>query len=217
MVRNAYEASLRDARDPATLSGRAFLGTGERSALDDLGLIFNNPAVLRGELPAGGGTATARALARVWALQVGGGELDGVRVLSEQSVEQWSRVVSNVPDLLMAEVPLPRMMAGKEQPVPRTTGYLGNGAMPGLGHRFGPRPDAFGVEGLGGQFGFCDRSGGIAVGYVRSDLALVDVLQPTVTRELYRCAAELGHDVQVGPRPSRVQGALVRRTMAARA
>jgi hypothetical protein len=76
---------------------------------------------------------------------------------------------------------------------------------------------AFGAEGLGGQFGFCDRAANVTVGYVRSDLALVDVLQPTVTRELYRCAKQLGHDVTAVPSVSRVSGALVRRLMATKA
>ena len=75
---------------------------------------------------------------------------------------------------------------------------------------------AFGAQGLGGQFGFCDRAANVAVGYVRSDLALVDVLQLTVTRELYRCAKQLGHDVTAVPRVARVSGALVRRLKATR-
>jgi len=175
--------------------------------------------VLRAEFPAGGATSTARALARLWALMANDGELDGVRLLSPASVEAWGRVATTTPDLLMAEVPLPRMMADKDAPVPRTLGYLGNGTMPGLGHRFGPHPDAFGVEGLGGQFAFCDRLNRIAVGYVRSDLALVDVLQPTLTPLVYRCAARLGKDVYVARAPGltkRVAGALLRRAVAVR-
>ncbi len=217
LVRKGYQASIAHMRDPESYAGKAFLGSGPRSAVDDLEEIFNNPKVLRGEVPAGNGTANARALARVWAMQANDGELDGVRLLSPESVEAWGRIASNLPDLMMSEVPLPRMLADKETPVPRTFGHLGNGPMPGLGHRFGPNPDAFGAEGLGGQFGFCDRDARIAVGYVRSDLALVDVLQPTVTRELYRCAQQLGHDVTVAPSVSRVSGALVRRLMATKA
>jgi CubicO group peptidase (beta-lactamase class C family) len=180
--------------------------------------MFNSTAVLRSEFPAGGATATARALARVWAVQAHVGELDGVRLLSPESGERWSRVETNTPDVLMAEIPLPRMMASKEAPVPRTLGYLGNGAMPGLGHRFGPNPEAFGAEGLGGQFGFADRRSRIAVGYVRSDLAVVDVLQPQLTRLVYECAAKLGHDVVVPTTTlsQKVIGALVRRLVAVR-
>ena len=52
---------------------------------------------------------------------------------------------------------------------------------------------------------------------VLRDLALVDILQPTVTRALYQCAKRLGHDVVVTPGVSRIQGALMRRLMAVRA
>ena len=69
--------------------------------------------------------------------------------------------------------------------------------MPGLGHRYGPNPNTFGAEGLGGQFGFADPDAKIAVGYVRSELAAFDVLQSTLTGELYRCAGAVGHDVAV--------------------
>jgi CubicO group peptidase (beta-lactamase class C family) len=219
LMRKAVLASESLARDTSTMTGRAFLGGNGTSGIDELERIFNNPKVLRAEFPAGGGTSTARALARVWAVQAMGGELDGVRLLSPESVERWGRVETSTPDLLMAEIPMPRMMASKDAPVPRTLGYLGNGPMPGLGHRFGPNPDAFGAEGLGGQFGFADRRSRIAVGYVRSDLAMVDVLQPQLTRLVYQCAARLGHDVHVAPVPSlkqKVAGALLRRAVAVR-
>jgi CubicO group peptidase (beta-lactamase class C family) len=218
-LRRTMDAAERISRDPSTMSGRAFLGGDGTSGIQELERIFNNAKVLRAEFPAGGATANARALARVWAMQAGDGELDGVRVLSPESVDAWATVASNTPDLLMSEIPLPRMMAGKDAAVPRTLGYLGNGAMPGLGHRFGPNPDAFGAEGMGGQFGFCDRRSRIAVGYVRSDLAVIDVLQPTLTNVLYECAARLGHDVHPAPAPKlsqKVAGAVLRRLVAVR-
>jgi CubicO group peptidase (beta-lactamase class C family) len=218
-MRKAVLASETLARTTDSLTGRAFLGGNGTSGIDELERIFNNPSVLRAEFPAGGGTSTARALARVWAVQALGGSLDGVRLLSPESVERWGRVETNTPDVLMAEIPLPRMLASKEAPVPRTLGYLGNGVMPGLGHRFGPNPEAYGAEGLGGQFGFADPRSRISVGYVRSDLAVVDVLQPRLTRLVYECAARLGHDVHPVPVPKvhqRLAGALLRRTVAVR-
>jgi CubicO group peptidase (beta-lactamase class C family) len=92
--------------------------------------------------------------------------------------------------------------------------------MLGLGNRFGPTPGAYGAEGLGGQFGFCDPQADISVGFVRSELAVVDVLQPTLTRELYRCAEALGHEVSLVRRShvrqlaDRALGAFARRTLA---
>jgi CubicO group peptidase (beta-lactamase class C family) len=216
-LRKAFEGSVRAARDPEKLSGRAFLGGNGTSGVEEMEVIFNNPEMLRAEFAAGGGTANARALARLWSLMGNGGELDGVRLLSEEGVERFSRVELNEPDLLMAEVSMPRMLAKKESSIPRTLGYLGNSPMPGLGWRFGPNPASYGVEGLGGQFGFCDPASGVAVGYVRSDCAVVDVLQPTLTSALYDCARRLGHHVHVARRPSlghRAAGAFLRRKVA---
>ena len=92
--------------------------------------------------------------------------------------------------------------------------------MLGLGNRFGPNPAAYGAEGLGGQFGFCDPQAHISVGFVRSELAVIEVLQPTLTRELYRCAEALGHEVSLVPRShvrrlaNRALGAFARRRLA---
>ncbi|MCU1587125.1 MAG: beta-lactamase [Frankiales bacterium] len=210
-VRRTNDALEAAARDPHTLLGRAFLGDGTRSALDELELIFNSPAVLTAEFPAGGATATARALARCWAMVAGGGQLDGVRILSPESVAAWGTVVQNEPDVTLAGVDVPRLAAGlTKAKTPRTFGFLGNGSLPGLPARFGPHPDAFGAEGLGGQYGYCDPVSGIAVGFVRNDLAMIEVLQPQLTAAVYECARRLGHDVFTGPSVPRWKAALGR-------
>jgi CubicO group peptidase (beta-lactamase class C family) len=133
-----------------------------------------------------------------------GGELDGVRILSAATVDAWGQVVAREPDLMMTELNAPRLLAGlTKAPVPRTVGYLGNSPIPGIGGRFGPNLAAFGAEGLGGQYGYCDRQSNIAVGFVRNDLAVLDVLQSTLTNVVYDCAHRLGHDVFVTPTPPR--------------
>ena len=201
-LRGAQEAMLAAARDPDTLLGRAFVGNGTVSPLDFIDRLFNDPRFLAAEVPAGNGVATARAVARCWAMMANGGELDGTRVLSADAVEQWSRVISNQADIAFKQFTANRLLTRLgDTPLPRTLGYLGNGGIPGLGHRFGPNPSSFGAEGLGGQYGFCDPDANIAVGYVRSELAAFDVLQATLTRELYRCAVANGH-VVTGPKRS---------------
>jgi CubicO group peptidase (beta-lactamase class C family) len=97
---------------------------------------------------------------------------------------------------MLSELEVPRLLAGiAKAPAPRTVGYLGNVPLPGLGGRFGPNPDAFGGEGLGGQYGFCDRKSKIAVGFIRSELAVIDVLHLALTDAVYDCARALGHKV----------------------
>jgi CubicO group peptidase (beta-lactamase class C family) len=207
-LRRTHEVMNAAARDPKTLLGKAFLGTGTSSGIDEIELIFNSPLVLGSEFPAGGATSTARALARTWAMMANDGELDGVRILSPGIVEAWSKVVQNETDALMADLKVPRLAAGMTRGrTPRTLGYLGNAATPGLGHRFGPNPDAFGAEGLGGQEGYCDRQSNIAVGFVRSELAVIDVLQSRLTDLVYECARAQGHDVYEPPRVPRWKAA----------
>jgi CubicO group peptidase (beta-lactamase class C family) len=166
-------------------------------------VLFNSHAVLRAEFPAGGGTATARSMAKLWAAMAHGGELDGVRILSEATVDAWSHVVSTQPDLMLTSLEVPRVLAGvTKAPSPRTLGYLGNTPIPGIGERFGPNPEAYGAEGLGGQYGFCDRQSNISVGFIRSELAVIDVLHVELTNVLYDCARALGHDVYTPPKKS---------------
>ena len=209
-VRRAHAVVNESARDPGTLLGKAFLGTGTSSGIDEVELIFNSPLVLGSEFPAGGATSTARALARTWAMMANDGELDGVRILSPEIVAAWSTVVQNETDALMADLKVPRLASGiTGGRTPRTLGYLGNMAVPGLGARFGPNPDAFGAEGLGGQEGYCDRHSNIAVGYVRSELAVLDVLQARLTTVLYDCARAQGHDVYVPAPVPRWKAALL--------
>lgn len=53
---------------------------------------FRLPATLRGQLPAANGVGTAAALARFYAALVAGGHLDGVRLLSPETVADATRV-----------------------------------------------------------------------------------------------------------------------------
>jgi CubicO group peptidase (beta-lactamase class C family) len=222
VMRKMQATYLAAARRPETLAGRAFLGDGTKSGVDELELLFNSHAVLRAEFPAGGGTSTARSMARLWAAMAQGGELDGVRILSEDTVDAWSHVVSTQPDQMLASLPVPRLLAGiAKAPSPRTLGYLGNMAVPGVGNRFGPSPEAFGAEGLGGQYGFCDRQSNISVGFIRSELAVIDILHTQMTNALYECARQAGHDVYTSPKRSlpsrvgsRVLGAYMRKRVA---
>lgn len=217
LMRHAQDNYLAAARNPQTLLGQAFLGDGTRSGVDELELLFNSPSVLGAEFPAGGGTATARAMARAWAAMAQGGVLDGTRILSESIVDAWSHVLSREPDRLMDGVmrgPLAKIVV---EPAPRTLGYIGNITRPGAGGRFGPNPDAYGAEGLGGQYGYCDPRSNIAIGFVRSEMAVFEILQPRMTTVLYECAARLGHDVHIARRPSlvsRAVGSAVRRAVA---
>jgi len=106
---------------------------------------WNAEATVQAVIPAANGQFTARSLARMYALLAQGGELDGVRLLSEARVREIAEVRSRTRDRVLF-IPMHWRM-----------GY----------HRaftIGVRaPLAFGHYGYGGSGGFCDPSRELAV------------------------------------------------------
>ncbi len=105
---------------------------------------WNAEATVEAVIPAANGQFTARSLARMYAMIANGGELDGVRLLSEQHVREISRVHSRTRDKVLF-IPMHWRM-----------GYHKAFA---LGRK---APDAFGHYGYGGSGAFCDPSRNLA-------------------------------------------------------
>ncbi len=63
--------------------------------------IFWHPRILDVPVPAANGLFTARSLARVYAMIAGGGEIDGVRLLSSKTVRMLSRVQTKLRDQVL--------------------------------------------------------------------------------------------------------------------
>lgn len=185
ILRRAFAA----VNDPSTLPGQAFAadGTGNLSGhVDDL---FNKGSALSAELPFGGGTATARSLARLYAMLSMGGELDGVRLVSPDTVEYFAVQQFSMQDQLMLAVTPRVLRRAALKPVRRTLGYLMNPVLPGAKQgTFGPNPDSYGHDGAGGQIAFCDPLDRIGVGYVRNDLASGQHHSTRLIKTLYSCA-----------------------------
>ena len=55
-------------------------------------MTFNRPEVHQAVIPAAGGIATARDLARFYAMMVGGGTLDGVQIVNPETIAQVTRL-----------------------------------------------------------------------------------------------------------------------------
>jgi CubicO group peptidase (beta-lactamase class C family) len=110
--------------------------------------VFNRREVQQAAIPGSGGIMSARGLARMYAMLANGGELDGVRILSPESIRRATELQSYEHD----EIYRVR--------VRRALGYR-------LGPDTGPHagPGAFGHVGGGGSFGYADpaRRLGIAV------------------------------------------------------
>ncbi len=116
--------------------------------------IMNTRAGRAPEMPAGNGIANARALAKMYAACIG--EVDGVRLLSTQTVEAARKpqnIGLSVPDIV-------KPMSGND---PQNFGLgfeLPRGAEPMLG------PGSFGHAGAGGRMAFAHPESGTAVAYV---------------------------------------------------
>jgi len=171
--------------DPRTLSGRAYLASNGMTIVDRAEELFRRPEFLGIEVPSGNGTANARSLARLYAMLAADGELDGVRIVSEDSAREWGKEVLRAPDALMQELPIPGLRRLIARPMGRSLGYLINMRGPGELPHFGPNPRAFGAEGAGGQISFCDPESGVAIGFVRNELAGAPTTAAKLVRDFY--------------------------------
>ena len=173
-VRALVEPLFANARDAATVSGRAFVARGGESVLDVIAQLSNNPEFRAAEIPASNGTATARGVARMYAVLSLGGAIDGRRICSQASIERFARERRTEPDVVLG------------LPVSRGLGFWLN-RLPGtLGNRMGPHDEAFGHGGAGGQIGFADPVRRVSVGFVRSQLTLLPTLSDALIAALYR-------------------------------
>lgn len=106
---------------------------------------WNAPETVQALIPAANGQFTARSLARMYAMIAGGGELDGVRVLSETRVREIAEVRSRQRDRVLV-IPM-HWRLGYHKAF--TVGVSA--------------PEAFGHYGYGGSGAFCDPSRDLAV------------------------------------------------------
>lgn len=121
----------------------------------DMAALLNSPAGHQAEIPAVGGVMTARVLARLYACLANGGALDGVRILSEDTVRLASRQQTLRPDKILVV------------PIGWAMGYMTGG---GVITTMGPRATAFGHPGFGGSIGYADPEIGMSFGFVPNKL-----------------------------------------------
>jgi len=110
----------------------------------------NAPAWRRAEIPAANGHGNARSVARLMAVLACGGEVGGVRLLSEATVAQAIVEQSYTTDLVLGF------------PIRWGLGFmLSSPTLP-----LGPNPRTFGHGGWGGSLGFADRDARASWAYV---------------------------------------------------
>jgi CubicO group peptidase (beta-lactamase class C family) len=153
-----------------SLTARAMSGPSNIFSYDD---TWNRPEVLAAEMPSSNGVGDARSLARMYAATVG--EVDGIRILSPDTVERARAVQSQGRDKII---------------ILRTCFGLGYGLAEMLPPACGPA--SFGHSGAGGSIGFADPESQLAFGYVMNRMKLgmgVDDRGAALVEALYRCTA----------------------------
>jgi CubicO group peptidase (beta-lactamase class C family) len=117
---------------------------------------MNTPSWRQAEIPAGNAHTNARALARVYGALACGGEVDGVQVLSPDSIERARAEQASGPDAVLFGLPT-RFGLGFSLP-PEGAGF---GSSSG---------SAFGCPGAGGSIGFADPGAHIGFGYTMNQM-----------------------------------------------
>jgi CubicO group peptidase (beta-lactamase class C family) len=125
------------------------------------------------EIPSANGHSTARALARVYGALARGGELDGVRVLSQPAIDRAIVEQSYGPDAILL--------------MPTRIGLGFMLTMPEM--QLGPNERVFGHPGMGGSLGFADPDAKVGFGYVMNRMLLppdpIDPRWPPLIDALY--------------------------------
>jgi CubicO group peptidase (beta-lactamase class C family) len=153
-----------DPRSPIAQSSVHMHGGSFTSNLD----FFNLPRTRTAELPAAGATTNGRDLARVYAMLAQGGELDGHRIVSRESIDLFRTPAARGRTMIW-----PRSGIFRVIPAPKmryALGYEGDFGESPKPWRFGPTKESFGHLGAGGQIGFADPVHHISVGFTRTHL-----------------------------------------------
>lgn len=161
------KAYRKDLHRPGSLPGQAGVYMHGGTFSSNMAL-FNTAGAREAEIPAANASADARGLARVYAMLAAGGELDGHRIVSRDSIELF-----RTPARSGRTAVWPRRGLARRLPRPTmdyAMGFEGDFGSPVDSRRFGPSPAAFGHLGAGGQIGLADPERGVSVGFTRSHL-----------------------------------------------
>jgi CubicO group peptidase (beta-lactamase class C family) len=140
----ALRQFMEDMSNPDTMTGAAFVNPPqERGAV-------NSRAWRAAEIPAANGHGTARGLARIYGALSRGGELDGVRILEPETIDNAIVEQAFGPDAVLGGLPM-RFGLGF---------MLRQDFMP-----LSPNPRAFGHPGAGGSIGMADPDAKVGFGY----------------------------------------------------
>ena len=104
--------------------------------------VINSPQWREAEISSANGHGAARAIARLYGAMARGGEIDGIRILSEAALNQMTTEQHNMTEVMMGRT------------YHQALGLLLNSPEVVW---MGPNPKAFGHHGVGGSIGMADR------------------------------------------------------------
>jgi CubicO group peptidase (beta-lactamase class C family) len=140
----------------------------------NLNEFLNSPAGLSTVGPAFTGVFTARSLSRLYAVMERGGELDGVRLMSPETVATATTVQNDRADLVIFF------------PIRWRLGFMSGGGDMGPA---GPNLNAYGHAGFGGSVGLVDPDAEISVAVILDRLQ-IDLLSGDRTLAVVKAAIE---------------------------
>jgi len=142
--------------DQSTFMGRVMSGPSGLFAYNDMW----NTRLMRGaEMPSSNGHGDARSLARMYAACIG--DVDGVRLLSDETVARASEVLSDGPDCVIG------------QPLTIGLGFMLRPTFP-----VGVGPRTFGHSGAGGSTAFADPDRGLTFCYAMNQMKMAMAADP---------------------------------------
>lgn len=156
---------------------RGLLGGPADLFMLQVGRLWSQPKALAAEFGAANVTTDARSLARLYTPLALDGVLDGRQVIEPGTVREFTTPTPpGGPDLML----------GLEQKWTPGSHHANNSFFPALPPVYGPNPDAFGMSGGGGNYGFADPAAGIAGGFVRNHYSNTMGLSALLVDALYR-------------------------------
>ncbi|MEP6698828.1 MAG: serine hydrolase domain-containing protein [Verrucomicrobiota bacterium] len=147
------EQFYRDLTTPGTLTRKTFTSPRGLHAVSGM----NASAIRATPLVSFGGIGNASSLAKFYALLANGGELDGRRFFTRETIAQMTTALTSGMDRVF-QIPT-AFSAGFMKDPPETQRRI-----------FGPSPLAFGHPGAGGSHAFADPEHGIAFAYVMNQM-----------------------------------------------
>jgi CubicO group peptidase (beta-lactamase class C family) len=130
-------------------------------------VTLNSAVWKSAEIASGNGHGNARGVARIYGALANGGELSGVRLMSQAGIEAMITEQHNQIELM------------QERPYHQALGVLLNTA---AAVYMGPNPRSFGHHGIGGSIGFADPDAGIGFSYAINKMHAVGDNGPRARR-----------------------------------